>query len=482
MLKNYFVGIMQEAFESVFGMANARRVQNIQRARQYRQGYQPKRLQVRPPLSDDNIIVNFAGLVVERAVSLLFGEGVEFDLPGEGETPADVWLTKVWEVNKLDELLNDIGDYGASSGTPTVLFDADTVYSEGVFYPEVSCLDPQFLEVKTDPANYKRILYYKIEYDVELEPNKIVHRRRMIMPQYATEGTGEIILYWVVRNEELQGNQWVLLDAFDWEYEWPPILPWKNLPNPGSPYGKPDLTDDVLDVQDAINLVASNINKVMRLQAHQRLWGRHFGNKAAARIKVDGQDETKREGGLDVIEMGPDKILNSNNDNAHLEAIEANSSFQDMTLFLHELRDSMFAIARSTDPHSLKDKVGQITNFGLRILYKDALDKLNTKRKLYGEALKEINRRLLILGGFPPDPGQVKWKDALPENESETIAAQKFELEQGITSKQTIREERGRDNDTEKERLEGEAQDAEANADNIGGQLLNNFTRGKVQR
>jgi hypothetical protein len=165
------------------------------------------------------------------------------------------------------------------------------------------------------------------------------------------------------------------------------------------------------------------------------------------------------------------------NKDAELNAIDAGSNFEGMIAFQNELKDALFTISRSADPAALKDKVGQLTNFGLRILYKDVMDKLQTKRRLYGEALKELNRRLLILNNMDGDAGEVVWKEPLPQNESELIAGYKFDLENKIASRETIRGKRGYDEE-EVERIEAdEKQDAENN-DNIGAGILQNFNRG----
>jgi len=43
------------------------------------------------------------------------------------------------------------------------------------------------------------------------------------------------------------------------------------------------------------------------------------------------------------------------------------------------LRQIIFDVTRNMDISSMKDKVGALTNFGLRILFFDALNKLATK-------------------------------------------------------------------------------------------------------
>lgn len=460
MIRNFIQDVVADALDDVLYGADRRKLV-IARARKYRSGYQPKRLRVKPPASDDNITLNFSGLIVERSISLLFGQGVEFDLPGEGESEQDTWLEACWRVNVKQELLHDLADYGATSGTPTILFDVESVYdTDGTLYPSMASVDPAFVTIITDPENYKKILAYEIRYELRQNANTIV-RRRYIEPNADPDAATS----WKIHHQEQQGNRWVELPGSPtvWAYDWAPILCWKNLPNAGSPYGRPDLTDDVLDAQDAVNLVASNINKVMRLQGHQRLWSKLFGKA------------TK-------IDIGPDAVLNSDEPNAELNAIQANGGFSDMLSFLHELRDSMTAIARSTDPATLKDRVGQITNFGLRILYKDAIDKLATKRQLYGDALKECNRRLLILRGeADPDPGEIVWPEPLPQDETEQVAGYTFDLQNRIASRETIQTKRGYDPETENERIKKDDKEKQAIDANRGADILRNFMQNRGQ-
>ncbi len=436
----------------------------IEVAREYAKGNQPPPLMVKLGQTNDNVIVNLTGLVRDRATALLFGEGVEFDLPGEGDTPESEYIEAVWEANDKDELLQDTSDYGVTGGTPCFQINPGAIYKDGVVYPEILCIDPAYLTIKTEPENYRRVAKYVIQYKVRMEEgDRERNRKREIIPlKSIDEATGaETISSWEI-HDYIEGDNgtWIEMNTpVLWNYSFPPILPFKNLPNAGSPYGKPDITPDVLHLQDAINRVVSNANKVLRLMAHQRLFGKMFGS--ASRVDV-----------------GPDSILNSDNPDADLKSLDPTSDFAGMTGFGELLREALFTIARSSDPQGIKDKVGQITNFGLSILYKDAIDKLKTKRKLYGEALKELNRRLLILNDMEPDPGDVIWAEALPQNEGEEIRGYEFDLRNGIASVQTIRQKRGYDEETEKERIEAEQQEAVKNADNIGGGMLQNFNKG----
>jgi len=135
----------------------------------------------------------------------------------------------------------------------------------------------------------------------------------------------------------------------------------------------------------------------------------------------------------------------------------------------------MFDVARSVDIDSLADKLGSLTNFGLRVLYQDALSKLEEKRGLYGEAIVEINHRLLELAGAPDtDGGEVVWEDVMPANESEVAQAIRTDLELGLVSKQTAAGLRGYTWADEEERMAGE----KVAGDNVGAALLRAFGQG----
>src|SRR3972149_6274011 len=71
--------------------------------RDYYHGEHRRQFKVKPLPPDDNLTVNFAGLIVRRGVSMLLGEGIEFDLPGDPEEIENPETGEV-EVIKLNSL------------------------------------------------------------------------------------------------------------------------------------------------------------------------------------------------------------------------------------------------------------------------------------------------------------------------------------------------------------------------------------------
>jgi hypothetical protein len=133
----------------------------------------------------------------------------------------------------------------------------------------------------------------------------------------------------------------------------------------------------------------------------------------------------------------------------------------------------------------MADKLGQLTNFGLQVLWSDAIDKNDTKRQLYGDFLIELNRRLLVLADFTGEqskPGTLQWGNALPINIEEELRADKMALEMGIIDKETVakryQSRYGKEWEDIKAALEDEQAQANAQNADVGAMILRNFNRG----
>jgi hypothetical protein len=124
--------------------------------------------------------------------------------------------------------------------------------------------------------------------------------------------------------------------------------------------------------------------------------------------------------------------------------------------FLEFLQASYYSQHRAVDLASLKDRIGQLTNFGLRMLFKDALDKTRVKQTLYGEGLELLCQRAGMISGYDFGDVHIDWADPLPFNDREEIDGLEKELALGIVSRQTAAEIRGRDWVLERARMQDE--------------------------
>jgi len=420
---------------------------------QYRIGQQRQTMRVKPEQADDNLTLNFTGLIIDRGISMLMGNGVDFDF-GEDEADArEEYIDAIIEANTYPIFLHKLAQLGGTYGTAYVKIMPNGLPGN---MPRLIPLNPQWLMIDSLPSDMDTVYRYTIQYTAEdEETEKQVAYKEVTERLRTVEGFADS---WSIKNYVMrEGSKWELVSDVQWPYEFAPICHWQNLPEAESTYGDPDITDDMIVIQDAVNFVASNIQRIIRYHAHPKTWGRGFNASSQ-------------------VSWGADDMVTINGADAMIQNLEMQSDLASSREFLHYLRGILFDISRTVDLSSMTDSLGALTNFALRVLYKDALDKLASKRELYGWGLAEINRRCLLLAGIATDTGgEVVWPDPLPLNEAEQATTVQTDLGAGIVSKQTASETRGYDWETEQQRMEEE----QTTQGNIGEQLLTAFSQGR---
>jgi hypothetical protein len=416
---------------------------------------------VRMGQADDNIFLNFTRLVVDRAVTMLLGNGIEFVLPGENESANKVYIDQVWTANHKDVLLQKAAKYGALYGTcyikmiPESLVEPDSAK----LITRLVVLNPLQIEIIVNPDDIEQVMSYIIRYNYSDSSGKEVARKQTV--DRVTSENGDT-LSWLVSDFISQGNTagWQLMnEPQSWSYTFAPIIHWQNLPNPDDCYGMPDIDDNIIQLQDRINFVASNISKIIRYHAHPKTWARgtNMGNSA---------------------KWGADELITLSGENAMISNLEMQSDLSASMAYMQTLRQTLFDLSQTVDLDSIQDKLGSLTNFGLHVLYLDAESKLGTKQEVWNIAMNDLNSRLLQIGNVrPSDGGYVEWPDILPVNKTEQVNADKFELDYKLASKQTVSERRGYDYQAQEKLINAE----QASGDNVGAAILRAFNNGQQQ-
>lgn len=442
--------------------ATRNRIERLAELRDYYDGIHKQQLRVKPGKFNDNLTINLVGLIVDKAVSALVGDpadghGLRWEFPSEttidkktkkkvySPSKAITWLDEQWEANGRDSFLHKNAMSGAASGFPAIKLVPD-----GDGNIRLINLNPLLLDVNTDPQDSEKVTAYVIRYIVTENDRQVAYKEET----KPTNPDSETSSWTIETRRHVSGKHWELTTPpVLWMYPFPPILVWQNLPATDSPYGRSDI-EGIIPIQDRYNFLVSNLSKIIRLYAHPQ----RFARNLTAQL-VDGQ-----------VVMGPDEMPSYTGD-GDIVQLPSVGDLPGAMLFLQSLRESAFLLSREVDSMSMKDKVGAITNFALRVLYRDFLDKLGTKRMLYGAAYQELNRRILALGNYEPETCDIYWPDPLPVNEVEEIAAIKGDMELGLVSVQTAREIRNYDHEQETERMSAE----KVGADNAGALLLQNF-------
>lgn len=429
-------------------------------------GEQQEQLVVGAGKTNDNVMANVVGLNINRSVSHVLYGGVEFDL-GEGMEAQQEYLDNLWEVNqKLLTLTNgeiDASVYG--TGYIKIIPNGEVDPYTNEQYPRLVVLNPEYLRINTDTEDMGKIESYVVEYSVSDEFGQTTYRettRRAKETDSSIDDAGNVTPIpsdtWIIVYEKKSdqiSNRWeTWKPTLQWPYNFPPIIHWQNQPNISDVYGVSDMRD-VKKLQDKLNFSYSNTQKIVRLQANKQLWARGMS--------------------AEQITVGIDKIIKLVGPDSDVGVLDTSADIPGTLSYSLALRQTIADIMREVDITSITDKLGALTNFGLRVLYSDSLAKNDLKRMLLGEMLEELNRRLLVLAGNEGEasrPGEVVWHDPLPSNRVEDIAADAVLLSNGLVSKQTLSEKYGYDWEAEQERIAGE-KGSQDNA--IGAALLRSF-------
>ena len=446
-----------------FNTAKQKRLLAYELYQAYYDGAQKQQLKTGQGQADDNVTLNFSKLVVDRSVAMLLGGGIYFDMPdasdenaGEDEGENQQYIDALWSANKQDIFLHKSAMSASIRGTGAIKIIPDTYEIDGTMYPRLISIDTRFLDIQTLPDDYETVEAYIIGYKRRTDDGKEYGYKEVT--ERVRDDDGQFLDMWRIREliTAPGGTKWEEISSQEWNYEFPPIIHWQNLPDPHSVYGESDMSG-IIGLQDRINFVASNISKIIRFHAHPKTWAAGAGT-------------------IDKVAWGADDMVTFTSSDARIGNLEMQNDLQSSAQFLEALRQALFDISRTTDISSMADRIGQLTNFGLRVLYADSLAKLETKRDIFGEALIQLNHRMLVLAGIEPDDGgAIVWPEILPENEQEAATSDGFDLANGLASKRTISGKRGYDYAEEQARIMSEKEQEET----LGALLLQAFNNGQ---
>lgn len=419
-------------------LADAMAIDELERQLRFKRAWQayhgdaPKPLKVRQGDPDDNVQVNLARVIVDKAVAFLFGKNVSFELGEQQRTPPEEWLDACWEANGRELTLQKLALNGAVCGHAWVKL----ALVPNQVYPRVIVLDPATVSVGLSPDDIEQVAWYKIQYNAsDPRTGEPLVRRQWIEP----DGAG-----WRIVDEESRGGGgWLTLAETRWQYAWSPVLDCQNLPLPNEFWGMADLESDVLDLNASIDFVLSNLKRIIRFHAHPKTWARGVSK--------------------DQIDINVDSVILLNNDAAELHNLEMQSDLSSSIALYDRMREALHEVAQVPEVATGKlDGIGALSGLALQILYQPLIERTEVKRRTYGALLVELNRRLLEIGGFGPDNHTaLHWPEMLPSDAVTERQTALLDQQLGV-SRDTLLQQLGYDPDLEREKRG--AQEAETMA------------------
>lgn len=389
---------------------------------------------------DDNVVLGFPRLLVDKGVSLLFGKTLTFDITDvkpDGEE--QVYLNKVWKTNNQGLVLNNLGTNGGLCGHSFLRLVPDALTSpDGEKVPRLINLDPRMITVVLDPLDYENVLEFQLDWN-GFDPRT---KQENTYQHLFTKMDG----FWLIKLQYKgpRDKNWIIIDLTEWNYDWPPIFHCQNLPVPNQFWGLSDLEGGLLDAAKAINYTMSNISRILRFHAHPKTWTTGY---------VPPSDEE--------LEVGPDDITHLPSPEARIGHLEMQSDLSSSVEFYKRLKEALHECARIPELAVGKlDNVGAISGTALQVLYQPLLEKTDTKKTLYGFMLEQLNRRILELRGYVRTGVDNNWAPIIPSNPSEEASVM-LQYRQLGASQDTLLRRVGLDPSREREMRKNDVQTQE---------------------
>jgi hypothetical protein len=369
------------------------------------------------------IILNLERQAIDRVTDMI-GMPMMYTSQ-EGDQALEDLLQAIVELSDFEELVPDVLTAGQIEGHAFLRIIPP---ANGVISPQnppmLGHLPAKYVTTYWDMGLFgmqQAALWYRLQWEDDVKRRQDIVPG-ILLPDDVRGGVADD--QWVIIEYEYTnraGGGWVEVARDVWGFPFAPIVDVKNARKPHSYYGQSEVEDTRL--QDALNFIATNTGKIIKAHAHPMGFAKGFQPPQETKI-----------GGVYYI---PDP-------EGDFKLVEMQGDLQSSMNFLAMLRQAFFSEARVTDPAVIKDKIGAATNFTMRMMYSDMIDQVQDKRKRYGRLLSEALRRVLFMMGIDVEV-QAKWGDLLPVNQLELVQRLQVEDALGITSKQMMAEELGRD-------------------------------------
>lgn len=400
----------------------------------------PKPLKVKKGKPDDNVSVNFARIIVEKSADFLFGQEIRLEIVEGEDTAAEEWLRSAWEVNGWMGFLQRLAIGGSVTGQAFVKIMPPDEKTRP--YPRLVMVDAALVDVRWSPDDVEKVEAYTIMYPAG------DRLRRQVMERQPSGA-------WVIRDQErgLSGGAWQTVKTVDWPWPFAPMVHAQNLPLPNEFWGMSDLGEDVLGLNRALNFLLSHALRIVRYHAHPKTWGRGF-----RRMDMD---------------LSVDNMIILPSERSELGVLSAKGDLPGAVQIYRAMVDALLQIARTPEVSLGKvENLGNLSGVALRVLYEPLLEKTETKRRLYGNLIAEVSRRMLAMGGYPDLRVRIHWPEMLPQDPMALRQAAVIDKELGAST-DTLLRKLGYDPEVEKEKKAAEV-------DDVGKALVRAFDGGEV--
>lgn len=406
--------------EDVFGNERKDRENAFKFAEKYYYGDHKPMLAVEDPGGDFapvdyNVVVNAVRKAVDRTLSFLFPSMPRFEFQdNEKPSPVEKWLSDAWRENNGPFFLNTVAYNGANSGHAFVKVMPP---SRAGRFPRLINLHPASIIAFWKADDIDQVIFYEIRWKV----GKVEYLQDIYRPDPTDDSV------WYISDYQRDGGtEWQLISNVRYAYPFCPITAWQHLPNPNHFYGKPEITDDIIRLNDQLNFVASNVNKILAIHA-------------SPRTIATGVDAGE------IQATAVNTLWTVTNPDATITNLEMKSDLASSMAIMQYFEKAIMTTNRVVILDGQVKDFQRVTNAGIRAVFLDMIAKNYLLRWSYGRGLQELSYKMMVIANQAvtnmPD---VIWPDPLPEDETETVNVMALELALKTQSLQQAIHERGR--------------------------------------
>ena len=393
-----------------YSQAYDEKKKEYKRVRDYYLGKQKTFLDKKEGEPDDNVVVNLTRTIIDRTLQLLFPTMPVFSLDplNPNQTEEEKWLETLWKENKgLSKVLN-IGLSGSFGGNCYVRV---LPVAKGKEFPRLINIPPNQIRPFWRADDIETVVWFEQYFEIG-DTETII--------DFVNKGTHWKILTYTRES----GSNWNEPVEEHWGYEDGPIVSWPHIPLVDSFYGLSE--EPSLLLNDKINLILSEIARIVRFHAYPQTVG--IGLEA---------DEIKR---TDI-----DGFWTTTNENAKIFHLEmAAPGYALVSSLLDFLMSAKLSTARSVVLKGQIAEFQRVTNAGIRTAFMDALGKNEVLKSTYGTGLVVLCQTAARVAGRPLSSiPMVVWHDPLPVDDNEAVKVAATELEMKIASRAEIAKRRG---------------------------------------
>ena len=393
-------------------------------------------LQKMPGQPDDNVLSNRCQAIVDRGVDFLFGKELEISVEEGAPPDAQDFLNSVWGKKETRvPLLQKLAMNGAMAGQAFLRI----VPEKNDTYRLVT-IDPSTVFLQTAPQDCDTVTLYCIEYSTNEKRNgspvEVFYREEIQRIDPDNDGDdgnpfADTDASWQIQHWTRIGDrgQWTPAgDTIQWNYEFPPIFHCQNLPMPNDPWGYPDITPDLIGMNEALNLSQSNVNRILKIYGQPVIYATGLGES--------------------VISIQPGKIIGLPLPESKINSVPITSDVPAALEFTGNLRsdmDEQSAIPGVATGRIADMPKGSLSGIAIELLFMPTLKKTDKKRCLYGELIIDVSVALLVLNGMSKDINiTLAWQYPLPNDDLPAVQAAIAKKELNI-SNSTLQRELGYD-------------------------------------